>query len=522
MPRPRLTLLATSLVTLGVLAFLWLPVLRLYATGEVLSLARLKHAFLSPLSQSLLVNTLLLCALSALLAILFGVLVAIAAARGPRPPRPIILLLCALPIVLPPTLMASAYLEYSRTPPARSVASLAADNAIAINAVFVAAPVLAFCFFPVIAFAVWTALRSMPRDWEEAGFLFGDPLSAWKGVLLPLLAPAIFGGAAIVAALAMWEMGAPDLLDARSYSVQIYRAFSAGGSASDAALSALPMFLLGALFFIPAWHALKFYDRWKMQPGEVSSTPGRASLVATLAATLVLFVSPLAALLVFVRQAKSWQIFSELWDANRTEIWNTFAAPAMAAGLIAVLALLLVLLWRGYSPRMQRVVLALALAPLLFAPILLAVSLLEFYNRPAFDSLYESRYGLLVAGLFTRFLPLGVLCIYEAVRRVPSTLEEAAQNLGASKRQVSITIFLPLVAPAMLALLAVLFALCAGELSLSVLLNAPGGQILPVPIFNQMHIGATQSVAALSLILVAMSGGELLALLALSRKLQRR
>jgi ABC-type spermidine/putrescine transport system permease subunit II len=48
------------------------------------------------------------------------------------------------------------------------------------------------------------------------------------------------------------------------------------------------------------------------------------------------------------------------------------------------------------------------------------------------------------------------------------------------------------------------------------LLNAPGGQTLPVPIFNQMHIGATAEVAALSLTLVTLTLGVLLAPTALS------
>jgi len=50
---------------------------------------------------------------------------------------------------------------------------------------------------------------------------------------------------------------------------------------------------------------------------------------------------------------------------------------------------------------------------------------------------------------------------------------------------------------------ALVWALSAGELSLAVLVNAPGGQTLPVPIFNLMHIGATGEVAALSIIALA-------------------
>jgi iron(III) transport system permease protein len=521
-PRSRLSIFFASVVTAGVLAFLWLPVARLYATSEVLDVQKIGAAFFAPLSRALLLNTLTLCLGTAALSLLLGVPVAVAAARGPRRMRVPILLLCALPVALPPTLMASAYLEYSRLPPATSMAAVAAEHAITINANFIAAPVLALCFFPLTAFAAWAALQNFPRDWEDAARLFASPFHCWARVLLPLLCPALLGAAGLAAALAMWEMGAPDLLDARTYSVQIYRAFSAGESSSIAALSALPMILLGALFFVPAWRALRYYDRWKIGHAGAPCTQHWPATTVTLIAPCVLCLSPLAPLLVFVAQAKSLHIFPEVWDANRNEIWNTLAAPLVASFLVTIIALLLVLLWREYSPRLQRLVLSLTLAPLLFAPILLAIALLEFYNRPAFDALYDSCYGLLLIGFGARFLPLGVLWLYEAARRVPGTFEEAAQNVGASRFQTAWSIFLPLLAPASLTLVALLFALCAGELSIAVLLNAPGGQTLPVPIFNQMHIGATDSVAALSLTLVAISGGVLLSLLALWAKLQKR
>jgi iron(III) transport system permease protein len=520
-PRSRFSLFFISFFTLGVLAFLSLPVARLYVASGVLSAQQLETIFFSPLARALFLNTFLLCASTAVLAVLFGAPVAFAASRGIKILRPPTLLLCALPLALPPTLMASAYLEYSRTPPATSMASLAAEHAIPINAVFVAAPVLALCFFPIPAFTIWAALQNFPSEWEDAAWLFGNPFSAWTRVLAPLLWPAILGAAGIVAALAMWEMGAPDLLDVRTYSVQIYRAFAAGGDSSFAARAAFPMFFLGALFFVPAWRALKFYKSERREAIGFHPTRRGRNFPITIIALLILMMSPLAPLAVFCAQANPLSVFAEVWDANRNEIINTLLVPATAAASILVLALALVLLWREYSPRAQRHVLAICLAPLLCAPILLAVALIDFYNRDLFTFVYDSRYGLLLIGFIARFLPLAVLWLHEAARRVPNALEEAAQSLGASKPRIAWTILVPLLAAPSIAVVAILFALCAGELSLAVLLNAPGGQTLPVPIFNQMHIGATENVAALSLTLAALSGGVLLSLLGLWAKLQQ-
>jgi iron(III) transport system permease protein len=507
--------------TLGVLALLWTPVVWLYG-GAMLGVlrddpARLWQALpFSPLARTLFWNTFFLCAGTAFLSLLLGVIVA--AFLATREKFSLALIFFAAPLAVSPTLMATAYLEIARTPPARAAASLGAQSTLAISSIFVAAPILALCFYPLVAFAIGAARRSIPVELTDAARLFGG-WNATRRVLLPLLAPAALAACGVVAALAMWEMGAPDLVDARTYSVQIYRDFSAEQNTTQAALDAIPMLFLGALCFLPAWRAMRFYASWETfgaPPGQIR-TPAKW---VSFAAIAVFILSPLAPLLVFVQQMQPTHILTEVWRANSAEIWNTIVVATCAAVLIVAFGLALVASWREYSQRVQRLLLALILATLLFAPIMLAIAYLEFYNRALFDWLYDSRYGLLVLGLSARLLPVGVLWLHEAQRRIPQNLREAAASVGANPRQVFGGITAPLLAPAIAGLFALSWALCASELSLSVLLNAPGGQTLPIPIFNQMHIGATAEVAALSLTLVALTLGVLLipAVLALARR----
>jgi ABC-type Fe3+ transport system permease subunit len=191
------------------------------------------------------------------------------------------------------------------------------------------------------------------------------------------------------------------------------------------------------------------------------------------------------------------------------------------------MALIVVIAWRTWPQRLRQSALTLCVTPLLVAPILLGVALINFWNRPGFSVVYGdwpltgigivdqmqawvARDGMMLIGYLARFAPLAILLLYEAVRRLDNSQIEAAQNMGANSSQVGRTIILPLLAPAALATYALLWALCGGELSTSVLINQPGGQTLPVPIFNQMHIGSTAEVAALSLTLFALCGGAFL------------
>jgi iron(III) transport system permease protein len=415
------------------------------------------------------------------------------------------------------------------------MASLAASQPSPYSPVAVSAFLLALCFFPIVAWPLRAALLSLSPDWEDAARLFGSPWESIRRVLAPLLWPVLAGSAGIVALLAMWEMGAPDLIDARTYSVEIYRNLNAPdeldpqGKAVKAALASLPMIVLGILSLWPALRvAAQWPERFASARSEYSNDTRRVAWWLLLAAFAILLISPGAVIAIFGMQAQPLSVFFNVWESNRAEINNTIMAATLAATILVFSSCALASAWHHWPARFQRWTLFACLLPLLIAPVMTGISVVSFWNRPGLDFIFsdapQTGWWLLdnlltefaqvlplLIGYSLRFGPLAILLINEAMRRVPQVLEEAAQGLGASPRQSFWTILIPQLAPTLLGVFALLWALCAGELSTSVLVNQPGGQTLPVPIFNQMHIGATEEVAALSLTLFALCGGALLA-----------
>jgi len=319
-------------------------------------------------------------------------------------------------------------------------------------------------------------------------------------------------------------MGAPDLLDARTYSVEIYRAFNAGGDAAFAALRGLPMLFLGALLLWPALSALRFYDKAGQGSGRREAPETLAGKIALLFAVALFAASPLAPIGVFVWQLRDGgpHAFVEVWRDYAPELYNTILLPCLAAPLIAFGALALAAAWKFWPPRTRRVALALCALPLLFPPITLGIALVQFFNRDVFALVYGglppggiapldwlseqcARYAMMILGYAAHFFPLAIVLLWEAARRVDDALLETAWNLGASPATVARTIAMPQLRPVLFGVMALLWALCAAELTVSVLVNQPGGQTLPVPIFNLMHIGAASQVAALSLTLFALT-----------------
>lgn len=546
--RPLRTILQWVLALL-VPALLWLPIISLYGAA----ISRLwrepqqwsQAVALDSVARTLLANTLALAALSCGFALIFGLPIGVALARGPGYFRRIGLVLCVLPLALPPTVLTTAYLQWTQTPPALAQSSLGATTSTTLAPVLIAALVLGLCFYPIVALVVRAGLISMPHQWEEAALQFGPLASTWRGILWPHLKPVIWGALGIVAALSIWEVGAPDLLGVPTYSMQIRRqlaardALDASGADIKAALSSWPMFVLGALALWPALRARKYFggvvQEAPHESGTQSTLDGRWCMWPSL---LIFAICPVAPIAVFVSQLRPPQVLWETWTANSGEIINTVLSATVATLLSLLLSLLMVGLWRNQST-LRGCGLVFGGSLMLVAPVLLGIALIQFYNRPGWEWIYgggdgsnslqsllmdwSSRYSLLIVGYLSRFLPMALWWFDEAADRVDDRLLEAAQNLGATPGRVTLTILLPYLTPVIVGGGALLWSLCAGELATSILVNAPGGQTLPVPIFNWMHIGAIEQVAALSLALfilnalALLSGQFLLAVLLKSR-----
>ena len=525
-----------AVFTFFVVAFLWWPPLKLL--GEALWSAPFSSSareLWSPLAWILLRDTITLGVLSSLGALLLGAPIGVALCRAPRFLRAVLGVLCVVPLAVPPIMLATCWLEISRTPPARSMAAIAATQSAQISPVLLSACVLALSFFPIVALTIAAALRRLPPESEDAARAFGNGFSTWKRVLAPQLAPTIWGALGAVFLLSLWEMGAPDLLDARTYSVEIYRnlfaddALGESGKNTRAALASLPMFALGA----PAlWLVLRAFSSQSRRDSAESnieysmqSAARGESVLVSVAAILIVVLSPILPLMVLLQtlnRSGAWHTLRAAWSDSNVEIGNTLQLSTLCAFISVYVAFALVTYWRSWTNRAQIAALLLCLAPLLVAPILHGVALVSLWNTPQFplvsglmpenplrvlDVFYDwcARFLLPLIGLLSRFLPLSILLLSVAARRTESALFEAAQNLGASPTRASFDVLRRTLRVPLLGVFALIWALSGAELSVSVLTQQPGGQPLTLPIFQLMHIFVMDKVAALCLVLCGFS-----------------
>jgi putrescine transport system permease protein len=84
------------------------------------------------------------------------------------------------------------------------------------------------------------------------------------------------------------------------------------------------------------------------------------------------------------------------------------------------------------------------------------------------------------------------------------SLEEAAQDLGATPLRVFFTVTLPLIAPAVLAGFLLAFTLSLDDLVIASFTSGPGATTLPMRIYSQVRLGVTPEINAASTILIAL------------------
>jgi molybdate transport system permease protein len=147
---------------------------------------------------------------STLLAIVFGVPLALVLARVQFPGRSLVRALVVLPMVLPPVVGGVALLyAFSRN---NGVVGDWLYDAFGIQFTFSkTGAILAetFVAMPFLVITVEAGLRSMDRRYEDAAASLGaDRWTVFRRVTVPLIAPSLFAGAALAWARALGEFGA--------------------------------------------------------------------------------------------------------------------------------------------------------------------------------------------------------------------------------------------------------------------------------------------------------------------------
>jgi iron(III) transport system permease protein len=111
--------------------------------------------------------------------------------------------------------------------------------------------------------------------------------------------------------------------------------------------------------------------------------------------------------------------------------------------------------------------------------------------------------AILVACFVFRYVPVGIQSGIAVLRQIDPTIEEAAQNLGASSALTFRRVTLPLIRPAFFSALVFAFVRAMTAISAAVFLVSANWNLMTVQILSEVGSGRYNAAAAYSIVLLA-------------------
>jgi len=388
--------------------------------------------------------------------------------------------------------------------------------------------VMALNIFPVVYFAVSRSLLASGQRLALVARVHGASAGrAFWHVTLPMLSPALAGGMLLAFTLAIEEYGVPAALGSRAGVVMLTTAI-------EKKLADWPVDLCGAAMLSVVLVAIAL-GGWALQKKltghhDVTSVTGKptenmgaeagvwrwpiAGLMALVG--LIAVVLPGASMAVSgilgtlsggvtlenVTLSHYAALFSQQGDALAA-LGSSLSLALGAAGITGLLGLLAAWLVVVQKIKGRALVDALSLMPAALPGIVVGVGLILLWNRSWWPVSPYNSWAILLLSYCCLLLPWPVRYVASALRQLGGNLEPAARVHGASALQALRFIVLPLVSPAMLAAMLMVFAIASRELVTSLLLAPAGTQTVSVFIwrqFEQGSVGQGMAMATLTLL----------------------
>lgn len=211
----------------------------------------------------------------------------------------------------------------------------------------------------------------------------------------------------------------------------------------------------------------------------------------------------------FPPQGFSWQWYENFFT-NR--VWlealgNSVAIAVVSALVATVLGVLAALGLMRLRPRARGIFENLFLAPMIVPGIVLAIGLYSLYLR------LQATTGFLWLGTVQGFVfahvviafPLVVTNVMASLQGMDVRLEQAASSLGATRSTTFFTVTLPLILPGVTAGALFAFVTSFDEIILSLFIQTPTLQTLPVMLFNSVRQSNDPTVAAVAVVTMLVS-----------------
>jgi iron(III) transport system permease protein len=479
-------------------------------------------------------NTLQYAAISTVLAVAAGAVVAILVSRTDLPFRRAYGRLVLLPLLLPSLGVVLGWIVVWG--PGGYLTNLFSQRlhigTFAIDTIPGMAVIEAARLLPVAFMTCEASLARADSSLEDAARSAGAaPLRVLRSVTIPMLRPALLNSATLIFTLAIASLGIPLLLgtprNIQFVSTYLYLQWTNAANPDPASVSAGAMLLL-----VTATALLLLRNRLLGSEARFVSVAGKAGRtamlslrgwrwpMAALVALYLLFstVIPVLGLalmscvtfltpLVAPWKLATWDNWNAVFHGEFLRAIEHSALLALigAAATTAVVALATLVAHRsGFA--LRRTLPFVMLYPRAIPGLIIGIGFFWAYllTGGAGDWLRGSIWGILLA-FCIRNLPFAYVVMYPTLARIGEELDRAGRSVGASWWTTSRKIVLPLLRPALLASFILMFVEILNDYDPALFLVKPGTEVIGTSMLSTFIQGMIGPVAALAMVQVAIT-----------------
>ena len=388
--------------------------------------------------------------------------------------------------------------------------------------------VIGLVLYPYVYLSARAMFQHRSADFAEAAKVLGaSRWTTFRRISLPMARPTLAVGLALVALETLNDIGASEYLGVRTLTVSVFTTWLNRGSLAGAAqLSLFMLVIVTVLIAIERFGRRESsYEFSAENPRLMARTPlhgWRAALAFTtcLLPALLGFAVPLLYLL--------HQSIRRGLLASETSVWrdagHTILLAAIATGIALLLGLITVIAQRWRASRLTEISFAIAQAGYALPGLVLALGLLTpvlFIDNnlntiarwigatPPGLVMVGSGAAVVIAYVI-RFLAVPTGFIKAGFERIPVDYDDSARAAGAPVMTSLRVIQLPLLRPALLGAVIVVFVDCLKELPATLLLRPLNVETLATSIYQYASRGSFEEGALAALLIVAASIGPVM------------
>jgi iron(III) transport system permease protein len=533
---------AITVVTLWLLLALFViyPLLMTLGAGFVedgrLTVAPLLAILEKPRHRVAFLNSLLLGSLVGLLGTALGFLFAFTVSRGQLAPRWTRLIDAAtlLPLISPPFTTSISFI-FSFGPRGLITYDLLGIKGANVYGLASTLAAEVLTYFPIAYLTLRPVLSGISGNLDEMAFSLGSRrLHVFRTVTLPLAVPGLANAFLLLFAASLADFATPLILAGNVFPVlpteaylQITGLFDLKGGAILSVLLLVPAAIVYMLqrSWIARGHYVTVTGKAGPQSSIRSVTPAARLLLVAACAAVALLILYLYALLVFAsvvaafgaNHALTLQHYHAILTEGRKAIVDTLIIALLCmplGGLYAVLIGYLVARGRGAGWRAMEIVSMINYA---LPGTIVGIAYLIAFNAPPVALTGTAL--IIVACYVFRYSPAGIRTTVALLQQIDKSLEEASRSLGARSATTFRRVTLPLVMPALLTGVGVVFIRSMTAISATIFLVSIGWTLITVRILENMTELSLGPAAAFSVFVIVVVMAVMSVLNAVLRRL---